>query len=137
MAHRSYLTVSGQKGSVYVDDLVGGQGKEMKFDTYFSPYIGGGEFRVNDVEGAETIVNTQESNHTVEMVKTFSDLVREGSNRCWPQRSRLIQSVLDTIATIVRSGARGAIREAYGDTAEFRLIQRPIVGNRSAIAAGA
>merc|ERR1712094_166618 len=56
-AHRSQYEIVGDAGTIWVDDLVGGQGRSGNFDAYFVPFVGSSSYFRKILENAAIFID--------------------------------------------------------------------------------
>lgn len=103
-AHRSYYQVAAMEHTLYIDDLVGGQGKTGNFQAYFDPFVGSGTYRIDDQSGKETVETVEPCDHVIMMVEDFNKCVRDGVDSYWPTSSLANQTVLDAVFASAEQG---------------------------------
>lgn len=98
-AHRSQVEIVGETGTVYIDDLVGGQGRTGDFTAYEQPFVGSGSYVEGDVMGRDETIAVEPCDHVDALVQAFTERVRaikEGMEPDpeWPNRSLAVHTVM-------------------------------------------
>jgi xylose dehydrogenase (NAD/NADP) len=115
-AHRSQFEIVCEKGTVRVDDLVGGQGRSGDFGAYFAPYVGSGSYVVGDVMGKDEVVDVEACDHVDALVKEFTacvNAVKAGGsmNPEWPRRSLAVHATMSAVfESVNKKGAHIKVR---------------------------
>lgn len=110
-AHRSHYEIVCDRGSIRVDDFVGGQGDKGDHSAYFIPFLGSSNFTKADVNGKETIIEVEASCHVRSIVDNFAfclKRIREGGKpeQDWPKRSLAVQTTLSAVFESAANGGR-------------------------------
>jgi xylose dehydrogenase (NAD/NADP) len=117
LAHRAFVEFATARGTVRIDDLVGGDSRTGKFEAYFAPFVGStrtGKFEAyfapfvgstrffeSDVKGNEIAVPTEPCDHVIALVSDFCDIVQSKKlDDEWPRRSL---AVFRTMQALFRS----------------------------------
>lgn len=72
---RTVVEITGEKGVIRVDDLVGGIGRTGEDYAYFNKYIGSKYYYIDDVSGKEKKIECRPSNISTLMIEEFVKLI--------------------------------------------------------------
>jgi xylose dehydrogenase (NAD/NADP) len=101
LAHRACVEFASARGTVRIDDLVGGDSRTGNFDAYFVPFVGSARFFESDAKGNEVAVPTEPCDHVIALVSDFCDIVLSKTlDDEWPRRSL---AVFKTMQALFRS----------------------------------
>lgn len=96
--HRCYLEVAAEKGTLFVDDVCGGQGKSGNFNAYFENFIGSGYYKLDSESGKEETIKVTPCNHTQLMIEDMGALVLQKKvDPKWPKISVIMQRVMNGV----------------------------------------
>jgi len=106
-AHRCYYEVSCADGTLLVEDLTGGQGKSGNFQAYSVNFKGSSYFKVDDLTGKETIIETEPCNHTSLMLYNFGDnVLNKKVSSEWPAISFNMQKTMNAVFESFQQGGK-------------------------------
>jgi len=97
-AHRCFYEVSGSEGTLFVDDLTGGQGKSGNFQAYFVNFSGSSYYKVDNKDGKESVIQTEPCNHTMLMLTHFGEnVLNKTIDSKWPKISLNMQITVNAV----------------------------------------
>jgi len=108
-AHRSQFEIVGERGTIRVDDLVGGQGRSGDFSAYEVPFIGSNLYVQGDVMGKDRVMQVPPCDHVNELVNAFAACVqhiKEGGkpDPDWPRRTLAVHTVMSAVFVSSQNG---------------------------------
>ena len=104
--HRSQYEIVCEKGTLKVDDLVGGQQRTGNFAAYEVPFVGSAEYIQGDVMGKDQVVQVEACDHVhlLHSVCSGPGSCRSVQPMCWQSSTEhpktLVQSHLVTSPSI-------------------------------------
>lgn len=109
MAHRSQLEIVCERGTIRVDDLVGGQGRSGNFAAYETPFVGSGSYTQGDVMGKDEQVTVEPCDHVNALCEAFAAAVLAAKaggapDADWPRRSLAVHTVMSAVFESAKDG---------------------------------
>jgi len=100
--HRSQYEIVCEKGSIKVDDLVGGQGRSGNFGAYENPFVGSGSYILGNEVGQDEVVQVEPCDHEKKLIEAFAtrvDAIKKGGGPDpeWGKRSLATHTVMCAI----------------------------------------
>mmetsp|Transcript_3441 Transcript_3441/g.6043 ORF Transcript_3441/g.6043 Transcript_3441/m.6043 type:complete len:361 (+) Transcript_3441:43-1125(+) len=107
--HRSQYEIVCEKGTIRVDDLVGGQKRTGNFTAYELPFVGSGEYVQGDVMGKDEVMCPEACDHVNMLVDDLASCIRtiKGGGKPdpdWPRRSLLVHTVMTAVFESAQTG---------------------------------
>ena len=107
--HRSQYEVVCEKGTIRVDDLVGGQQRSGNFTAYETPFVGSAEYVQGDVMGKDQVMKAEACDHVNALVDDLASCIKGikaggKPDPDWPKRSLAVHKVMSAVFESAQKG---------------------------------
>eukprot|EP00439_Symbiodinium_sp_Y106_P071905 s1348_g13.t1 len=107
--HRIQYEIVCEKGTLKVDDLVGGQQRTGNFAAYEVPFVGSAEYIQGDVMGKDQVVQVEACDHVNMLVDDLASCIKTikaggKPDLDWPRRSLAVHKVMSAVFESAQNG---------------------------------